>query len=157
MKPSRRYGFQYMGSRRDFTTQLLFAVDVSGSVSTDDVQNAFSIVNRFFKYGVESIDVIWFDTNVLNKKPLTIKKARSEVEIVGRGGTDFQPLMDYIDEHRRYDGLIIFTDGIAPVPEPPQKNRRTRVAWLFNQEENWKRLHKQLELPGMVSAFVLPE
>lgn len=154
MKPSRRYGFQYMGSRRDFTTQLLFAVDVSGSVSSSDVANAFSIVNRLFKYGIESIDVIWFDTKIRNEKPLSIKKARREVAVVGRGGTDFRPLMDYIDEHRDYDGLIVFTDGIAPVPTPPKRNRRTRVAWLFNHEKNWKALHKKLELPGMVSAFV---
>ena len=147
MKPSRRYGFDYMGSRRDFSTHLLFAVDVSGSVSTEDVRNAFSIVNRLFKYGIESIDVIWFDTAVRNEKPLTIKKAKSEVVVYGRGGTDFQPLMNYLDLHRSYDGMIVFTDGIAPVPEPPKRNRRTRVAWLFNQEENWKQLHKKLELP----------
>ncbi len=154
MKPSRRYGFQYMGSRRDFSTNLLFAVDVSGSVSTQDVQNAFSIVNRLFKYGIESIDVIWFDTEIRNEKPLTIKRARKEVAVFGRGGTAFQPLMDYIDDNRKYDGLIIFTDGISSVPTPPKKNRRTRVAWLFNHEENWRSLHKSLQLPGMVSAYV---
>jgi len=156
MKPSRRYGFEYMGSRRDFTTNILFAVDVSGSVSTKDVQNAFSIVNRLFKYGIESIDVIWFDTKVRNKKPLTLRRARAELRIDGRGGTCFQPLMDYLDEHRDYDGLIIFTDGIAQIPEPPQRNRRTRTVWLFNSEENWESMHEELELPGMKSAFVMP-
>lgn len=155
MKPSRRYGFQYMGSRRDFSTNLLFAVDVSGSVSTKDVQNAFSIVNRLFKYGIQSIDVIWFDTDVRGDKPLTLRKARSELRIDGRGGTCFQPLMDYLDDHRNYDGLIIFTDGIAPIPEPPQRNRRTRTVWLFNSEENWESMHEELELPGMKSAFVV--
>lgn len=154
MKPSRRYGFQYMGSRRDFTTHILFAVDVSGSVSTQDVQNAFSIVNRLFKYGVESIDVIWFDTKIRCEDPITLKKARQQVAIFGRGGTNFQPLMKYLDEHREYDGMIVFTDGIAAIPTPPKRNRRTRVCWLFNHEDNWKTLHRDLELPGMVSAFV---
>ena len=156
MKPSRRYGFQYMGSRRDFTTRLLFAVDVSGSVSTKDVENAFSIVNRLFKYGIESIDVIWFDTAVRNEdqKPLELKRARESIEVGGRGGTNFQPLMNYLDVHRDYDGLIVFTDGIAPVPERPKRNRRTRVVWLFNHEENWQRLHEGLEHPGMSTAFV---
>lgn len=158
MKPSRRYGFQYMGSRRDFTTKLLFAVDVSGSVSTSDVQNAFSIVNRLFKYGIESVHVIWFDTAIRNEtqKPLELKRARQEVEVGGRGGTCFQPVMNYLDVHRDYDGLIIFTDGYAPVPDRPKRNRRTRVVWLFNEEENWQKLHKDLEQPGMSSAFVRP-
>lgn len=157
MKPSRRYGFRYMGSQRDFTTSLLFAVDVSGSVSTKDVQSAFSIVNRLFKYGIQSIDVIWFDTDVRDQRPLTLRKARAELRIDGRGGTCFQPLMDYLDDHRDYDGLIIFTDGIAPIPEPPQKNRRTRIVWLFNSEKNWESMHEKLELPGMKSAFVISE
>ena len=49
MKPSRRYGFLYLGSRRDFCTKLLFAVDVSGSVSNSDLRNAFSVINQLFK------------------------------------------------------------------------------------------------------------
>lgn len=157
MKPSRRYGFEYMGSRRDFTTKILFAVDVSGSVGSADVHNAFSIVNRLFKYGIESIDVVWFDTQIRNQKPLTLKRARQTVSIEGRGGTCFQPLMDHLDIHRDYDGLIVFTDGIAPVPDPPKRNRRTRIVWLFNHEKNWKDLHAAFERPGMLSAFVLPD
>ena len=35
MKPNRRYGFLQMGSRYDFCTRLLFAVDVSGSMASD--------------------------------------------------------------------------------------------------------------------------
>lgn len=154
MKPSRRYGFQYMGSRRDFSTKLLFAVDVSGSVSSSDVQNAFSIINRLFKYGIESIDVIWFDTEIRNTKPVELKRALRQFEVDGRGGTAFQPLMDYLDEHRQYDGLIVFTDGIAPVPSPPQRNRRTRVVWLFNGEESWRQGHRGLGQSGVLTAFV---
>ncbi|NNE90909.1 MAG: hypothetical protein HKN23_04620 [Verrucomicrobiales bacterium] len=155
MKPSRRYGFQFMGSRREFATRLLFAVDVSGSVSTEDISRAFSIVNRFFKYGIEGIDVIWFDTEIRSAEPLRLRKAARTVSVEGRGGTDFQPVFDLLDQkpNRAYDGLILFTDGIAP---PPQrgKNSRTRVVWLFNHEENWQRMRERLAGPGMWSAFV---
>jgi len=151
MKPSRRYGFLYMGSRRDFTTRLLFAVDVSGSVSTEDLERGFSVINRFFKYGLQSIDVICFDTEIKGKI-LSLKKARRKINVTGRGGTNFKPVMEYIDEHREYDGLIVFTDGFAPVPEKP-KNRKTRIIWLFNTESNWKQMHKEL-LPIGRSAFL---
>lgn len=157
MKPSRRYDFDYMGSRRDFCTQLLFAVDVSGSVGSADVQSAFSIVNRLFKYGIESIDVLWFDSEIRNEEPITLKKASREFAVDGRGGTNFQPLMDYLDEHRQYDGLIVFTDGIAPVPTRPIRNRRTRVVWLFNHEESWRAGHQGLVDAGMLTAFVLAD
>ncbi len=31
MRPSRRFGFEQMGSHYDFTTRLLIAIDTSGS------------------------------------------------------------------------------------------------------------------------------
>ena len=154
VKPSRRYGFQFMGSKREFSTRLLFGIDVSGSVSSEDVTRAFSIVNRFFKYGIEQVDVIWFDSEIRSEEPLQLKKAARRVKVHGRGGTKFQPVIDYLGDHREYEGLIVFTDGIAPAPKRTGKNRYARVFWLFNTEDNWKRIHKNLEGPGMWSAFV---
>ncbi|MDM8561096.1 VWA-like domain-containing protein [Candidatus Parabeggiatoa sp. HSG14] len=151
MKPSRRYGFLYMGSRRDFCTQLLFAVDVSGSVSSIDIQKAFSIINQLFKYGIQSVDVLQFDAEIKGK-PLSLKRAKYKVQVLGRGGTEFQPVLDYIDTDKNYDGLIIFTDGWAPVPNPP-KNRRTRVLWLFNNENNYEKMKDDLRLIGR-STFI---
>jgi len=146
MKPSRRYGFLYMGSRRDFTTRLLFAVDVSGSISSEDLKRGFSIINRFFKYGISQIDVIQFDTQIQGK-PLTLKRARHELIALGGGGTNFAPVIEYIDQHRHYDGLIIFTDGYAPIPPTP-KNRQTRILWLFNNKSNYQQIHKGLRAIG---------
>lgn len=146
MKPSRRYGFAYMGSRRDLCTRLLVAVDVSGSMGSKDLAMAFSIVNRFFKYGVTAIDVIQFDAEIQGEA-LSLRKARREVVILGRGGTNFQPVMDYIDEHPTYDGLILFTDGAAPPPTRP-RNRRTRLLWLFTNEAMWAKMYGPLRSLG---------
>ncbi len=136
MKPSRRYGFLYMGSRYDFTTRLLVAVDVSGSMSNEDIRLGFSLVNRFFKYGIEHIDALAFDTQVQGEA-LTLKRARREVVVTGRGGTDFNAVMDYVDSHPGYDGVIIFTDGIAPAPRPPRV-RRIPLLWVFINEKTYR-------------------
>ncbi|MEN8218337.1 MAG: VWA-like domain-containing protein [Pseudomonadota bacterium] len=146
MKPSRRYGFLYLGSRRDFCTKLLFAVDVSGSVTNQDIRKAFSIINQLFKYGIERIDVLQFDSEIKGK-PLTLKKAKYKIKAIGRGGTYFQPVIDYIDKNKEYDGLIIFTDGWAPIPTAP-KNKRTRILWLFNNEHNYRRMKDNLKPIG---------
>jgi len=45
-------------------TRLLFAIDVSGSMGTEELRQGFSVVNRFFNYGVPAIDVIQFDTEI---------------------------------------------------------------------------------------------
>jgi predicted metal-dependent peptidase len=151
MKPNRRYGFQYLGSRYDFTTRLLFAVDVSGSMSSHDLARGFSVINRFFEYGVETIDVIQFDTEIKGV-PLTLERARRKVKVIGRGGTSFAPVIAFLDEHRGYDGAIIFTDGQAPIPRRP-RNRRTRLLWLFNREETYRRQRDALRSLGR-AAFL---
>jgi len=146
MKPNRRYGFDYMGSRRDFTTRLLFAVDVSGSMGTEELRHGFSVVNRFFNYGVPAIDVIQFDAEITTDA-IAFRRARREIQLTGRGGTNFDPVLAYLDEHRDYDGLIIYTDGYAPCPQPPQ-NRRTRILWLFVSEEHYRSCYPKLQHLG---------
>ena len=151
MKPSRRYGFQYMGSKYDFSTKLLFAVDVSGSISTQDVKYGYSVINQLFKYGIETVDVIQFDTSIKGA-PLIFRKAKKNILVQGRGGTDFNDLMNYIDAHRDYDGLIIFTDGYAGKPRKPD-NRKTRIMWLFNTESNYNQMKKNVSHTGK-AAFI---
>lgn len=146
MKPNRRYGFAYMGSRREFSTRLLFAIDVSGSMGTKELQQGFSVVNRFFNYGVPAIDVIQFDAKI-TADAMTFRRAQREVQLTGRGGTNFGPVLAYLDEHRDYDGLIIYTDGYAPCPAPPQ-NRRTRILWLFVSEAHYRSCYPNLEHLG---------
>lgn len=154
MKPSRRYGFEYMGSRHRLRTRLLVAVDVSGSISDGDLEKAFSVVNQLFRYGIETIDVVQFDTQ-LTGPATTFRRRRPRVAITGRGGTSFEPVLRYIDEHRDYDGLIVVTDGIAARPEPPE-NRRTRVLWLFHHEETYRNMRDNVAHIGQ-AVFIKPD
>ena len=133
-RPNRRYEFDYMGSQYAFTTRLLIAVDVSGSVSDKALQQFFSIINRFFKYGIESLDVLQFDCEMTDEI-MSLKKARKQVKITGRGGTNFQIPMDYYEEHSEYDGLIIFTDGYAPKPE--QKRYFEKILWILTSRAEY--------------------
>ena len=134
MRPNRRSGFQYMGSIRQLRTNYLVAVDVSGSITDEDLRYFFSTINRFFKYGVEKIDAVTFDTKL--GEPATLSKARKELNIGGRGGTCFQPVIDYMADHSEYDGLIIFTDGYAPKPVVPAK-LKGRLLWILRSEKEY--------------------
>ena len=129
MRPNRRFGFDAMGSRYDMKANLLVAVDVSGSVTDKSLEFFFSVIGRLFKFGVEKLDVIQFDSKIKGE-PEEFKKARKTVNIIGRGGTDFQPVADYYCEHPEYDGLIIFTDGFA---DPPiyRTKRVIDVLWVL--------------------------
>lgn len=129
MRPNRRAGFDAMGSRYELSTNLLIAVDVSGSVTDKSLQFFFSVINRLFKYGIEKLDVLQFDARIQGE-PEPLKKARRTVKIMGRGGTSFQPAADYYCEHPEYDGLIYFTDGYAPPPVFNTK-RPIDVLWVI--------------------------
>lgn len=131
MKPNRRTGFQNMGSTRRFDTKLLVAVDVSGSITTENLRYFYGVINSAFRYGFESIDVIQFDCGV--KVVQNIRKAVKDVAIIGRGGTSFQEPIDYAHENG-YDGLVMLTDGYAPEPVIPE-GFTTGILWVCENED----------------------
>lgn len=146
MKPNRRFGYAVPGSKRNFTTKILIAVDTSGSISNDDLQLAFGFIKNFFKYGIARIDVIQFDTQIYPKSLVELSKAPKEFNITGRGGTDFNEVFEYAQEKNpTYDGVIIFTDGYASVPKTKwlsNNYKHTKYLWCLNDESNYKHMKK---------------
>ncbi|MDR1204825.1 MAG: VWA-like domain-containing protein [Peptococcaceae bacterium] len=136
-KPSRRYGNLTMGRRLEFTTSLLAGVDVSASVTDRELKAFFSAINAFFRYGIKNVDVQMFDSE-LKGRPVTVKKARKTVNITGRGGTSFQPVLNFFKENTKiYDGLIIFTDGYAPEPYVDARIKR-RIVWICANKASYE-------------------
>ena len=139
MKPSRRSGFDHMGSVREFSTKVLVAVDVSGSISSESLSYFYGVVNSAFRYGVEILDVVEFDCGIT--KACSLRKKQKTLEALGRGGTSFDEPIRYAHENG-YDGLVILTDGYAPEPAIPQ-GFRCGILWVcesrcsFEAHEHW--------------------
>ena len=77
-----------------------------------------------------------------------MKKARRTIEVTGRGGTDFQSLINYFTEHaKQYDGLIIFTDGFAVIPKVSRGIAR-KILWICNNKANYERHHGWMNVQG---------
>lgn len=151
MKPNRRYGFEFMGSQFEPKTHLLVAVDVSGSIETKDLQNFFSIINQFFSYGVEAINVIAFDTEI--KQEFELRKAAKNIQITGRGGTDFQCAIDYYEAHPEIQGMIIFTDGYAGVPKI---RKAKQLLWILTGKNEYDNAKKWIQDLRMSKATWIP-
>ena len=132
MRPNRRSGLEAMGSRYDFTTRLIIGVDCSGSIRKEDLCHFYGTINRFFQYGIQQIDVIQFDTTL--GEITTLRKASENVVVTGRGGTSFQPFINFVAEHPEYDGAIIYTDGYAPPPSIPS-TLHTPLCWVLRSEQ----------------------
>ena len=156
MRPSRRFSFEQMGSHYDFTTRLLVAIDTSGSVGSEELGRYFRIITTFFKYGIQEIDVLMFDDEVQGD-PIKLneaKKNKQEFKVKGRGGTNFQAPVNYVKEHPNYDGLIIITDGFAPIPDVPPF-LRTKLLWVIDNEPSYKQNYESLRKTGRVCLMEL--
>lgn len=150
MRPNRRSGFNAMGSRYDFTTRMIIGVDVSGSISKRDLQHFYSTINRFFQYGIQQIDVVQFDTELREVETLT--RAMQNIHVRGRGGTCFQPFIDYVGMHPEYDGAIIYTDGYAEIPSIPS-NMHTPLCWILRSEQQLKQHEAWMRKSGKVCVI----
>ena len=154
MKPSRRYGFSAMGSRYERKADILIAVDVSGSITDESFARFYhAIKNFFFLRIIENIDLIFFDVNLKNTTPVKFTKNFKFAEIAGRGGTSFQPPIDFfMDNRTRYSGMIIFTDGEGDVPviKVPAS-----ILWILDSRLAFEKSRWWIEsLPGNSGTFL---
>lgn len=125
-RPNRRTGYLQMGSRRDCTARVLVAMDVSCSVRNEDLERFYSIVNHLFRHQVAQLDVCTFDVAV--SEPVPMQRVATDIVFSGRGGTDFQSVLDFVSTS--YDALIIFTDGQAPAPVW-HSDRHPALLWVL--------------------------
>jgi len=151
MRPNRRSGFEQMGSIRQFSTKLLIAVDVSGSITSENLSYFYGVINSAFKYGFESVDVVQFDCGV--RVVQSLKHVMRDVTVVGRGGTSFQEPVDYAHENG-YDGLVILTDGYAPEPCLPD-GFHTEILWVCEDGRAYDEHHHWMEKTGRVCTIQL--
>jgi predicted metal-dependent peptidase len=127
MRPHRRYGIDSPGSKRDYTSKLLVAFDTSGSVSDSQLEYFATELNGMIDH-IEA-HFIQFDTQIYGEPKAFTKKA-GKIDIKGRGGTNFHPVIQLAEE-KNYDGVVIFTDGYAPFPPKP----KSRVLWCVCERD----------------------
>jgi predicted metal-dependent peptidase len=125
-RPNRRYGYVHPGTRKDYTSKILVAMDTSGSVSDKDLEDFGAEINGLIDH--VSCDLIFFDTKLYGE-PKPYKRPKKELEVEGRGGTNFEPVMSLVEESG-YDGVIIMSDGFAEFPPAP---RSARVLWALTE------------------------
>ena len=154
MRPNRRTGFLQLGSTHQFDTHLLVAIDTSGSISDHTLSDFYSAINRLFRYGVVQIDICQFDAALGPIEPM--HRANRIVKVKGRGGTNYQPLFDYIMfQHNDYDGLVILTDGQAPPPsvhgrmlKKGDKHLHISILWVCSDKASYEAAHEWMEQTG---------
>ena len=94
--------------------RILVGIDTSGSVSTTELKEFMNELYHIHKTGTD-IMVVQCDTAISHIGKFNINE---DLKIHGRGGTSFEPVCDYYNEHHKdYSCLVYFTDGEAPAPD----------------------------------------
>lgn len=141
-RPSRRsHGIPgilpFPGRARDRKFTIAYALDTSGSMSTDDLQLALGeLLGIACADSDVSITVMYCDSRLHITYDV---KSPGDVDwgVVGRGGTDFNPpflkIQELMHTDKAPDIFIYATDGFAPAPAP--ENRITiPVVWLLTPD-----------------------
>lgn len=145
MKPNRRFGYPYCGTTTKHVEKVLWCEDTSGSMSDRALAKARAEANKALQY--MPIDMVQFDTKI-QYGPAPFDKKTKRFEAHGRGGTDFQEVMD-LAEKGRYKAIVILTDGGAAPPTRPRGVRD--VIWCIIEGNNppvdWGKVVKIKDTP----------
>lgn len=113
-KRNRRLPGKKFGRRTMHRANIAISIDQSGSVSDELLGKVFEWLSELAKFS--SFTVIPFDHEVFEEKIYVWKKGeKRDRERVLHGGTCFNAPTQYVNK-RNFDGHIIITDMMAPVP-----------------------------------------
>ncbi len=151
MYPNRRTDFQQMGHRRVQQSTLLMAIDVSGSMTTGQIESIYRFINHYFVHCTAAIDLLTFDAEIQSVEHY--RRIRHEITITGRGGTNYQPVFDYVAQAKQhYDGVVIFTDGEAS--DALQMHRLLPILWVLQHASQVAKHRVRLGQYGRVTQLV---
>lgn len=108
--------------------RILVGVDTSGSMSQEDLKEAFNEIYHIYRTGT-AVDVMEIDATVHRVYPY---KGKWEGLCHGRGGTQMSPGIEYFNEHSSmYSTFVLVTDGfIESDPTPVRAGKR--MLWVVS-------------------------
>lgn len=122
--------------------KLLIAVDTSGSVSDKELANFMAELEFISKAGTK-MTVLHCDAGIANVEEYSKK---TSVTVYGRGGTDFNPPVEYLNRNKtKYTCLVYFSDGECV---PPSIKTTKPILWVMTRGERAK--YKEQKFPGDV-------
>ncbi|WP_129409929.1 vWA domain-containing protein [Marinitoga lauensis] len=148
LRPNRRYENQ-PGWRNLFGPKIAIIIDTSGSIIEEEYSAFFSEIEKIAKIYDSKIYIVQIDNSIQN----ILRYGQGDwknIEIKGKGNTDLEPAIEYLEENLRPEGIIIFTDGYVDLPVV---KRRVLFVLSKNYNEDFKMSAE--EVYGKNSTIVL--
>lgn len=121
---------KYSGTRDYYSPKFAIAIDTSGSMSTDQLETAYSLCKWIKKLGYVG-KLLQCDAQVT--EAVDINKMRGEIDMKGRGGTSSIPIFEWIEKNKFNPDMLIFMTDLYTdyVPKPPSY----KVLWVSVSKE----------------------
>ncbi|CAC9655373.1 Sll7028 protein [uncultured Gammaproteobacteria bacterium] len=135
-RPSRRTGEAILPALKSHQIDIIVAIDTSGSISQEEVNEFVSEVSAIKSNLRASITLLACDDKLSEHSPWCFEawdELQFPAALGGGKGTNFNPVFDYIDtQDSACDVVIYFTDakGVFPKAEPNYP-----VMWLIKGKE----------------------
>lgn len=134
------------GKRHKRKSNILVAIDTSGSVSMPEYREFFGQLKTMKDV---TFHVVECDAEIQYEYDFD---GRIREELHGGGGTSFYPPIKlYLDNRRKYEGIVYFTDGECEVPNITPKE----TLWVISSKGNHDR--KEFTKNGSTVLFIPPK
>jgi len=114
---------------------IVFAIDTSGSMTDKHIEAIAGELRNFRETFPSRLTVIQADSAIrstIEYGEMDGAEIPRQMDIVGRGGTDFRPVFAWMADHASDALLLYATDGLGTFPAQPPGNA---VIWLLTRED----------------------
>jgi len=148
LKPNRRYEDQ-PGWQSEYGPKIAVILDTSGSIIEEEYNSFFSEIDSIAKITGGKVFLIQSDQDVRS----VIQYSRGswkDIVLKGKGSTDMQPAVDYVQSVIRPEGIVVFTDGYVDVPVI-----KRRVMFVLSQKNNPEFYNESVEMYGKENVCII--
>lgn len=141
-RPSKRYG-TIPGLRVVGRAKIGVVLDTSGSVDVATLALFQKEIKKIAGSG-HQVEVLEADSRIQKKY---LFQGSLPTVLHGRGGTNYDPAIQYLEEKAKADLILYFTDGLGP---PPQHWKKAPLIWLIYADADQQTIlkTKQADWPG---------
>lgn len=117
--------------------KIVFAVDTSGSMSERNLSQIYSEIRNFRDTFPSKLVILQGDAKVQSVKEygeFEDFEDPERIKVFGRGGTDFRPIFQWVEEHCAEDPIVIVhaTDGYGMFPQ----DCKWPIVWLLTRRHS---------------------
>lgn len=124
------------GELRDTEIDLIVAIDTSCSMDDKTISKCMTEIFEIVKLMKAEVTILECDSKI-HKEYKVDQVSQVQPEIIGRGGTAFTPVFQWIKDKKKKDSVLIFmSDGYGENKLECKANKHQGTLWLMTERKD---------------------